>query len=334
MGYAGTDGITPQVRINKSTFEWEVSYNNGLNWESLDFIAKGDKGENGITPHIGGNGNWFIGEVDTGIKAQGNDGIDGENGTDGVGISEIISGESYEEEGYTITPITFKKTDGSEESVNVRAKNGENGGSSTEPSGEPLIAYVSIRNTDKTITIRNIKDAILVDWGDGSELEDITNLTTYSHEYTSATNASNPFIIKFYGNITEIGSAAFGGLAGKLSGVDIPNTVKTLGSSAFFNCYISSRVIIPKSVTSIGSSCFSDCGQIKVFEFLGKKPTLESGSRHFTSGKIIVPFEYFETYKTATDWSTYASQIDAYAMASDIDNINTELTNIIEGEGV
>lgn len=30
---------------------------------------KGDKGADGITPHIGDNGNWFLGETDTGVKA-------------------------------------------------------------------------------------------------------------------------------------------------------------------------------------------------------------------------------------------------------------------------
>jgi hypothetical protein len=35
-------------------------------------------------PHIGDNGNWFIGETDTGVKASGTDGKDGKDGEDGV----------------------------------------------------------------------------------------------------------------------------------------------------------------------------------------------------------------------------------------------------------
>lgn len=31
-------------------------------------------GEDGITPHIGANGNWWVGETDTGVKAEGKDG--------------------------------------------------------------------------------------------------------------------------------------------------------------------------------------------------------------------------------------------------------------------
>lgn len=40
-------------------------------------------GEDGITPHIGANGNWYLGETDTGVKAQGEDGKDGAPGKDG-----------------------------------------------------------------------------------------------------------------------------------------------------------------------------------------------------------------------------------------------------------
>lgn len=46
-------------------------------------------GKDGITPHIGENGNWFIGDEDTGVKAQGYtpqkgvDYFDGKDGKDG-----------------------------------------------------------------------------------------------------------------------------------------------------------------------------------------------------------------------------------------------------------
>lgn len=37
-------------------------------------------GKDGLTPYIGENGNWWIGETDTGVKAAGQDGADGANG--------------------------------------------------------------------------------------------------------------------------------------------------------------------------------------------------------------------------------------------------------------
>lgn len=45
----------------------------------------GVSGTNGITPHIGDNGNWFIGETDTNKPAQGANGV---NGNDGVGVAK------------------------------------------------------------------------------------------------------------------------------------------------------------------------------------------------------------------------------------------------------
>ncbi len=43
----------------------------------------GTNGKNGLTPFIGENGNWWIGENDTGNPSQGADGKDGNNGKDG-----------------------------------------------------------------------------------------------------------------------------------------------------------------------------------------------------------------------------------------------------------
>lgn len=39
-------------------------------------------GKDGITPHIGPNGNWFLGSTDTGVKARGEDGYTPSRGTD------------------------------------------------------------------------------------------------------------------------------------------------------------------------------------------------------------------------------------------------------------
>ena len=38
--------------------------------------AQGNIGTDGQTPHIGDNGNWWIGTTDTGVKAQGDKGAD------------------------------------------------------------------------------------------------------------------------------------------------------------------------------------------------------------------------------------------------------------------
>lgn len=45
----------------------------------------GVSGADGITPHIGDNGNWFIGETDTNKPSQGTNGV---NGNDGVSVTK------------------------------------------------------------------------------------------------------------------------------------------------------------------------------------------------------------------------------------------------------
>ena len=39
----------------------------------MECIIKGAAGTDGTTPHIGENGNWYIGSTDTGVKAAGTD---------------------------------------------------------------------------------------------------------------------------------------------------------------------------------------------------------------------------------------------------------------------
>ena len=52
----------------------------------------GKDGADGVTPHIGDNGNWFIGETDTGIKAKGTDGADGRDGAPGADGKDGVNG--------------------------------------------------------------------------------------------------------------------------------------------------------------------------------------------------------------------------------------------------
>lgn len=104
---------------------------------------KGDPGNDGITPNIGDNGNWWVGNQDTGIRAQGIDGENGKDGQDGVdgqdgkNGSDGIDGKSaYEiavDNGFIGTEeewlISLKGADG----VNGQnGTNGENGKSAYE----------------------------------------------------------------------------------------------------------------------------------------------------------------------------------------------------------
>ncbi len=73
-GGSGEDGITPLLRINSTTNEWEVSYNNGLTYTSLGVKATGDKGDKGDKGEQG---------VPGAKGADGSNGADGKDGKDG-----------------------------------------------------------------------------------------------------------------------------------------------------------------------------------------------------------------------------------------------------------
>jgi hypothetical protein len=45
---------------------YEIAVENGFTGSETEWL----KSLNGITPHIGENGNWFLGETDTGIIAE------------------------------------------------------------------------------------------------------------------------------------------------------------------------------------------------------------------------------------------------------------------------
>ena len=62
-GKAGKDGITPQLRINDTTNEWEVSYDSGKNWISMSVKATGENGKDGVgisDIRIDENGNYVF----------------------------------------------------------------------------------------------------------------------------------------------------------------------------------------------------------------------------------------------------------------------------------
>ena len=52
-------------------------------------------------------------------------GVQGADGENGVGIQSITSIAPTQDDGYTVTPVTFTDTEGNQTTLNVRAKNGE-----------------------------------------------------------------------------------------------------------------------------------------------------------------------------------------------------------------
>ena len=69
----------------------QYSTDGGSTWTNLIAVADlkgadgkpGAAGADGVTPHIGDNGNWYVGSTDTGKPSRGATGAPGKDGTDG-----------------------------------------------------------------------------------------------------------------------------------------------------------------------------------------------------------------------------------------------------------
>lgn len=92
------DELVPKSHshANKDSLD-KLSVSNGkLQYNGSDVGLKGDKGTDGTTPHIGDNGNWYLGTTDTGKPSRGEKGDPGKNGSDAsVTEASITSALGY-----------------------------------------------------------------------------------------------------------------------------------------------------------------------------------------------------------------------------------------------
>lgn len=141
-------------------------------------------------------------------------------------------------------------------------------------------------------------------------------------------------------NITSIGGSCFNGCK-NLTSISLPTNLITLKYMAFSHCSSLLSIVIPDGVTTLnsglfdtctslvrvdGNKCsaisdevFENCGalEILILRNTGKVCTLEN-TNSFTdtliesgTGYIYVPSALLENYKTAENWSTYATQFRA-----------------------
>ena len=85
-------------------------------------------------------------------------------------------------------------------------------------------------------------------------------------------------------SVTSIGGSAFYGCSG-LTSITIPNSVTSIEGSAFSGCSGLTSITIPNSVTSIGGPAFSGCSGIKEL-------IIEDGGTPINLSSINCPLEY------------------------------------------
>ena len=99
-----------------------------------------------------------------------------------------------------------------------------------------------------------------------------------------------------------------------LKSITIPSGATTIGSQAFAYCYCIASITIPSSITSItGTYVFNGMYGLKEVHIKPTTPPTLSNKNAFyykASDLIIyVPSASLSTYKSATNWSNYASQM-------------------------
>lgn len=113
--------------------------------------------------------------------------------------------------------------------------------------------------------------------------------------------------------VATVGTSAFSACNQKLTRLDLPS-VTTIDASAFNNCYSLMTVILrSNTVASLkNTNAFVGC-----YHFLGTTNATYNPNG-LKDGYIYVPKALVDSYKAATNWSTYANQIRAIEDYPDI----------------
>lgn len=123
--------------------------------------------------------------------------------------------------------------------------------------------------------------------------------------------------------VTSISDNAFYSCK-KLTAADFP-AVKNIGSSAFQSCISLTTADYP-AVTSIGNVAFMGCSNLTTLILRNTNNVCTLSNTNALNGTLIksgtgyiyVPAALVDSYKTATNWATYANQIRAIEDYPDI----------------
>ncbi|QLY39805.1 leucine-rich repeat protein [Hujiaoplasma nucleasis] len=261
-GGNGSDGKEVVIDVIDGYIQWKyLGTDQYYNIVSVDALS-GPQGEDGLTPYIGDNGHWWIGEEDTGIPTGFTKNMD-RVGTDGLYFNLMVKDGVA---GYEVSAYNGNDTD-------IIIPN--------EIFGEKVI---SIRQNalPSNITSLSISRYLtsIPSFEDYEFLEsfDFNHANIDSMSSNAFRDATQLKEILNYEHITSIGDYAFYNTKVLFTGIDFKN-ITSIGTYAFYNNSYSSNVdfvkgmmiieddigysisdesfiVLPESVTTIGEKAF------------------------------------------------------------------------------
>ena len=164
----------------------------------------------------------------------------------------------------------------------------------------------------------NCDNLISVDLPHGLKVIDSGAFLCEMESDTKISHGSNLTYVSFPNTLLTINGYYNGATRGafancsKLTSINLPNSLTTIGRDAFRGCFSLTEAKIPASITSIGDNAFNGCSALNDIYTWTVEP-VSIGQNTFstwTTATIHTPATSHDNYFYNTQWSQFLTQVD------------------------